>query len=124
MKTLRTLSLALVAALLLAACGGSSPEAVVSKYFKAAKAVDFKEAKECLSDSLTQEFDEITKTITEDDIKDLKEENATLNIKVLRTEVDGENATVYFEEAHGDHTHEKKIPLKKENGEWKITVIY
>jgi hypothetical protein len=124
MKMLKNLSLVLFVSLLLAACGGSSPEAVILKYFESAKSVDFKAAKECLSDSLAQKFDAITKAIDESQIKELKEENATLSIKILRSEIGGENATVYFEETHGDHSHEKSVPLKKENGEWKIAVIY
>ena len=27
---------------------------------------------------------------------------------------------VYFEQAHGDHSHEYPISLVKESGEWKI----
>ncbi len=125
MKTLRNLSLVLFVALLFTACGGgSSPESVVSKYFEAAKTVDLKAAKNCLTKSLAQEFDDMTKSLTEDDIKELKEENTSLSIKITRSEIDGENAVVYFDEAHGDHSHEKSIPLVKEGGEWKISVIY
>ncbi|MDR0660908.1 MAG: DUF4878 domain-containing protein [Prevotellaceae bacterium] len=124
MRTLKTLALVIAASLLLFACGGSSPESVVSKYLDAVKAVDLKAAKECLSKPLAVEFEEMTRDFSEDEIKELKEENANMNVKVVRSEIDGETAVVYLEEAHSDHSHERKIPLIKEDGQWKMNIIY
>ncbi len=121
MKTLRIVILSLCAAFLLAACGSNTPEAVFEKYVDAAKAVDFDAAKKCISKSLFQEFDEMMKTTTEDDIKEMKKENESMVIKVIRSEINGDNAIVYYEEGHGDHSHENQVPLVKEDGEWKIT---
>lgn len=124
MKTLKIFVLALCATFLLSACGESSPESVVSKYFEAAKVVDLEAAKGCLIKSLAQEFDNMTKSIDAEEKEELKKENANMQIKILSSEIDGENAIVFFEEAHGDHFHKRQIPLKKEDGDWKIAVIY
>ena len=123
MKILRNLLFITFFSLILTSCGGNAPEAIVEKYIKALRNVDFKAAKECLTKSLAQEFEEMIKDIDEDEIKDLKKENANLNIKITRSEINGESAVVYFEEEHGDHSHERQIPLKKEEGEWKISNI-
>lgn len=124
MKTLKKLSLVLTALFLLVACGGGSPEAVVEKYFKAAQNVDFKSAKECLAKDIAAMFDEEIGELDEDDIKELKEKNADIKVKIIRSVVDGETAIVYFEETHGDHSHEKSLPLVKEDGKWKISILY
>ena len=126
MKTLRNVSLTLFTILLLAACGGgaSSPESVVEKYLEAAKVVDLEAAKKCLAKSLAQEFDDITKLMSEEEIEELKAENANLKVANIRSEIDGDNATVYFDEAHGDHSHTRQIPMVKEDGEWKMAAIY
>lgn len=124
MKILKNLALVLCAMFLLSACGEKSPESVVLKYFEAAKVVDLKTAKECLVKSLAQEFDDMTKSIDADEMEEMKKENANIQVKILSSEIDGENAIVYFEEAHGDHFHKQQVSLKKEDGEWKIDVIY
>ncbi len=123
MKTLRIVILSLCAAFLLTACGSNTPEAVFEKYIDAAKAVDFDAAKKCLSKSLLQEFDKMVKTITEDDIKEMKEENESMVIKVIRSEINGDNAVVYFEEVGDNQPRERHIPFVKEDGEWKMAVI-
>lgn len=124
MKMLNKLVLLAVASLLFVACGSSSPEAVFQKYIDAAKVVDFKTAKECLSKSLDQEFDDMISSIGAEEKEELKKENANMNIRILNSEIDGDNAIVHFEEAHGDHFHKRQVSLKKEDGEWKMAEIY
>ena len=111
------------ASFLLFACGGNSstPEAVAEKYFEAIKNVDFDGIRSCLAKAAVAEFDSGIASLSDEDIQLIKEQSAGgEEIKILRSEINGDNAIVYFEQAHGDHSHEYPISLKKENGEWKI----
>ena len=124
MRVLRMLLLTVSVSLLLFACGGgsSTPEVVAEKYFEAVKNVDFDGIRSCLSKDAIVGFDRGIASLGDEDIKQIKEQSATgEEIKVLRSEINGDNAIVYFEQTHGDHSHEYQIPLVKENGEWKIT---
>ncbi len=66
----------------------------------------------------------MAKGMTEDDINELKEKNKDLEVKIIRSEINGDNAVVYFEEV-GDNQprDERHIPFVKEDGEWKMAVI-
>ena len=123
MKVLSKLLLIISVSFLLFTCGGSSstPETVVEKYFEAVKNVDFDGIRSCLTKDAVVEFDSGIASLSDEDIKLIKEQNAgSENVKILRSEINGDNAIVYFEQAHGDHSHEYPISLKKENGKWKI----
>ena len=123
MRTLKKLLLTVSASLLFFACSGgtSTPEAVAEKYFEAVKNVDFDGIRSCLSKDALVGFDREVASFTEEDIQQIKEQSAASEkIKVLRSEINGDNAIVYFEQMHGDHSHEYPLPLVKENGEWKI----
>ena len=123
MKALSKLLLIISASFLLFACSGSSstPEAVAEKYFEAVKNVDFDGIRSCLTKDAVVEFDREIASLTDEDINQIKAQNSgSDNVKILRSEINGYNAIVYFEQAHGDHSHEYPISLVKENGEWKI----
>ena len=123
MKVLSKLLLIISASFLLFACGGSSstPETVAEKYFEAVKNVDFDGIRSCLTKAAVVEFDSGIASLSDEDIKLIKEQSAGgEEIKILRSEINGDNAIVYFEQAHGDHSHEYPISLVKESGEWKI----
>lgn len=125
MKTIKTLAIAFFAIIMLSACGGgNTPEDTLMKYFEAAKTVDLKAAQKCCTKDVAAKFDQLISEFTEDDIKELRQENNDLTVKFIRADIDGDNATIYFEESHGDHNHEKSLPMRKEDGEWKIAKFY
>lgn len=124
MKTFKSLLLALAASFLLIACGGGSPESVVKKYFKAAQNADFKTARKCVTKEVAVRFDKEIGNLDEDEINRIKERNSKVTLKFIRTDIDGDMATVYFEEVRDEKSSEKSLPLLKEDGEWKISKFY
>ena len=124
MKILRNIIFAFLAVFTLLACSGENPESVVQKYVKAGKNADFKTAQECCTKGIAAEFEQMASTFDEDDIKELKERNAKIVVRVISTEIDGDVATVYIEEDNDGSVRNKEITLWKEDGKWKITDLY
>ena len=125
MKTFKSLILALAVSFLLAACGGGdTPGAVVEKYFKAAQVADFEAAKKCVTKEIAAKFDDRVSMLDEDDIEEIKERNSNTVLKVISTEIEGDVATVFFEEIRDGETREQSLPLLKEDGKWKISRFY
>lgn len=126
MLTIRTLKIIIfisLAVLTLLACGSNSPESVIQKYVKAGKNADFKTVQECCTKTVAVELEQMASTF-DDDINDLKERNAKMSVKVIRTEIDGDIATVYVEENNDGSARSREITLWKENGKWEIADLY
>lgn len=126
MKTLRGIVVALLAAVMLVACGGGSPESVAESYVKAYIDVDFKKAAKFAT---KEHADDILKGAEMFDSKELKDvikerKNELKGIKYKITEVDideeYEEATVRFEFTLNGEVEDGRVELVKEDGKWKV----
>lgn len=111
-----------VLALMAAACGGGgagqTPTATVKAYAEAAKKKDVQGVKNTMSKGsleMVGEFAKMGNKSLDDELKEMKTTSESLE---TRNEViTGETATVEVKDEKGNW---QKLPLVKENGQWKI----
>ncbi len=114
----------IIVLMMVAACsgGGSSPADVASDFSKAVYDKDWEKAKELSTESSAQMIDMIasmaamSENMGGDSLK--VEEKEPFKFEVVKDSVseDGEKAFVYYQ----DKGEEKKMELKKVDGEWKV----
>jgi hypothetical protein len=123
MKTRHFMAVIALSALTLtaAACGGNSagatPTATVKAYADAANKKDVQGIKNTLSKGSLEMVGEFAKMGNKSLDEEIKEMKTTGSLEVRNEVVTGETATV---EVKDDKGNWQKLPLVKENGQWKI----
>lgn len=104
-----------------AACGGSgagsTPTATVKAYAEAAKNKDVQGVKNTMSKGSLEMVGEFAKMGNKSLDEELKEMKTTGNLEIRNEVISGETATVEVKDEKGNW---QKLPLVKENGQWKI----
>lgn len=128
-KLIKMAVIAVGAATMLAGCGGSSPEKVVEspekvveKFFASATSADVDGVMKCITGEFEKGFlkeKEAAKRGNEFEKfkKEMKEVFGGHKIKVVKTDINGDKATVHVK---ADGNEESDVKLTKVNGEWKI----
>ncbi|MEM7039709.1 MAG: hypothetical protein AAF570_22235 [Bacteroidota bacterium] len=117
-QILSKLAFSLMAVLLITGCGGSSssPTETAKKFIKAIAEKDFNGAKAYATKQSGQMLDNLGKTASlfgGGDNMDFGDGE----VKMLREEIDGNKAAVYFQTDGGD---EEFLNMMQENGDWKV----
>ena len=121
MKTFKNIAIALCATLMLAACGGGSPEAVAEKFQKAMVSGDFDKAASYATKASAPMLKTMGSMLTGTMLDEFKEQVKGAKIRVVSSEIDGDTATVTMEVTNADgETEEETCNLVKEDGEWKV----
>lgn len=122
MRLIRNLTVVIFAAIMLAACGGGSPESVAESYVKAALTIDFKAAAKYSSKEHAADILEAMDYMEEEaeELAEAKEGFVGITYKITEVDVEGDEATVKFEFAKGDETSNGRLELIKEDGSWKV----
>lgn len=125
MKTAKRIFLVFLFAVIFISCGVESPESVVKKFNEAVAGMDFRTAKELAAKEFAPTFDVLIQMV-EDELLDAPKDDNSNIIVIKSSEVNSdENAAVVVVEIV-DHAgiviEESRIPLIKEDGEWKIVI--
>ena len=124
MKAFKNIAIALCATLMLAACGGGSPEAVAKSYIDAALEFDFKKAAKYSSEEHAANLLKEMGRYSEEDLKEeteaAREDYKGITYKVIEVEVEENEAAVMLEFVKGGGTKKSEIELIKEGGKWKV----
>lgn len=110
MKNL-TISIVAVLFLGLSSCSVSPPMKVAKKYLKALQSNNIEKAKEYVSPGSVETFNSIFGPDTE----------ITSKYEVLREEVNGNEATIYYKEKGNEQ--ERSLSLRNIEGEWKVILF-
>ncbi len=127
-KTLLVAFAAAACTIFAAGCS-DSPSDVVENFVDATEDVDFAEAKEYCTGSMREGLafaEEMFNKLSDDEQdKLIKKEKKNIGekydgFKIVSEDIDGDNATVKFENAEGE---EGTAKLKKVDGKWKISFM-
>lgn len=124
MKQISILLLIIIAMIGLAACG-NKPEATAKAFFKALETQDFEAAKK-LATPEGKELLSIIQSFAENVSEEQKEEMKSTRYQVLSSSVDGDIATVQYEQWNTDSPDNKEshsIQMKKIDGAWKVHFV-
>lgn len=124
MKQISILLLIIIAMIGLAACG-NKPKATAKAFFKALETQDFEAAKK-LATPEGKELLSIIQSFAENVSEEQKEEMKSTRYQVLSSSVDGDIATVQYEQWNTDSPDNKEshsIQMKKIDGAWKVHFV-
>lgn len=127
MKSIKVIAAALFTVLMLASCGGNTPESVATKFLNAMRALDLETAKKYSTEQMGYQFDEMRSYYSAEEFeaerKIMIEESKRVKIKAVDSKVSdgGDLATVTVEIIENDGEKERhEMYLRKENGTWKV----
>jgi hypothetical protein len=119
----RKLSLLVIGALLLIACGGGGPGATVKQFYTLVEDGKVNEAMELMAPGIKDMMQAMGgATVFGEGTKEIKEKGGIDQINILKEEVTGEIAEVEVEVVYGDGSKDTEtMQLTKVDGEWKIS---
>ena len=129
MKPLRNIVATLTLAFfLLAACGGSSPEAVALKLMEAQQRGDYRAIKELLTKKSADMLSKFIEVLYNGDTSAFKAHfigKPTSSIRLVSATLgeDGNTATVIIELMQDGASSTEDVMMVKENGEWKAEML-
>lgn len=101
-----------------------NPEGVAEKFLNHVGKFEFSEAKKYCDEktgSLLDMMGGLAGLAKDDELAKEKKENENKKITILKSEIDGEKATVFYTDGE-EKDKEQKIYLKKVDGQWKVSM--